>query len=530
MAGRQDPILRLVTAPDDFSRRCGAALADVFKALKSTSFYPEGHPLRAENLQHAHQSLVPLLNGKELLLVINRSGFSSADGGVMVDNNPMALALARELFIRRVQRLMLLADLSSSDLQAFLLLLAIEPQKIVTSGGIESLMAKQSIKTIWANEIDLPGIWEKLHALEGLEDTSASLEDVLAEAAPLPDEPERSLDALLFMLDRERDENRYLQLARALADKAESCKAAGTCVLLLPVVDFLLDQIADTGRTAIQREYALFTLEQIAGGKMTDFLILQLEERGNVDKESIYRLFRQLGGKIAYILIQRLCIANGLLVRKALATALVRIGSPALPALLAMLRDERWYVVRNMVAILGKLGCPECVGDLKSSAYHNDQRVRKETIRALMHIGGEEAEAVITRLLADRDTGIVRQAIVSLGIMKSQRGIQPLLEIVEERDIFLKSVTLKIEALQALGRIGSRRTTSHILDLLGKNYWFVWEKGEQLKIAAVAALGQLGDETALPALKSRAERGGSLGAACSEAIDNIERLAGEIYG
>jgi HEAT repeat protein len=528
MADRHDSILRLVTTPDDSSRRCGAALADVFKALKATSFYPKGHPLRAENLQHAHQLLVTLLNGKELLLVINRTGFSATDGGAKVDNNPMAQAFARELFIRRVQRLMFLADLSFNDLQAFLLLLTIDPQKIVAAGGIESLMAKQGIKTIWTNEIDLPGIQEKLRALEG--DTHDSLEDVLTEEAPpLPEETDRSIDELLVLLDKERDDNRYLQLARTLADKAESFKTDGAFATLLPVMVFLLGQNSDQERSAIQREYSLFTLEQIAGGKMTDFLIQQLEERGNADNESIYRVFMLLGGKIAYVLIQRLCIADGLLARKALATALVKIGSPALPALVSMLRDERWYVVRNMVGILGELRCQECVTDLKTTANHTDHRVRKETIRALMNVGGQEAEAVIIRLMADKDTSIVRQAVLSLGIMKSQQAIQPLLEIVEGRDLFLKSITLKIEALQALGRIGTRRATPHLLGLLTRSHWLAWKKDEQLKIAAATTLGQIGDEAALPALKARAERGGSLGMACAEAIDNIERLAGEIY-
>jgi len=46
-----------------------------------------------------------------------------------------------------------------------------------------------------------------------------------------------------------------------------------------------------------------------------------------------------------------------------------------------------------------------------------------------------------------------------------------------------------------------------------------------LKIAAATALGHLGDETALTLLKKIARRNTPLGSACSDAADNLERLA-----
>jgi HEAT repeat protein len=190
-----------------------------------------------------------------------------------------------------------------------------------------------------------------------------------------------------------------------------------------------------------------------------------------------------------------------------------------------MLQDERWYVVRNMVAILGEIGRRECVAAMKATANHDDQRVRKEAIRSLVKIGGKEAEAIIIGLLADRNQAIVRQSILSLGIMKSKSAMQPLIEIVAERELFLGSLDMKKEALQAIGRIGDRRAGAYLLELLESRHFVVWNRWEELKAHAAAALGQIGDESALPVLKKKAERGGLLGSACSEAVDNIERVA-----
>lgn len=525
-------ILKLVKPLDEAACQRGAALAYVYKALKAAIFYPKGHPLRAENLRHAHNSMLHTLDGRELLLVINRRGFAAIDGGAEIDGNQMAHALARELFNRRVQRIVFLEDLSLSDLQGFLFLLAIDPRRIIDHGGMESLMARRGIKTIWINEIDLSTIRRKRQALESTDSSIFSGDEELpfmeSQVASPPDPEEiaaLSLDALLERMALERDDNSYLQLARTLAAKAEEIKGAGAFPELLPALEGLLDQSALETKSAIQREYAIFTLEQVAEGKMTDFLISELENRELREPERVHRILRQLGEKVAYVIIQRLCIADGLFARKSLATALIKIGSAAVAPLVSMLQDERWYVVRNMVAILGEIGSGECVAAMKATANHDDQRVRKETIRSLVKIGGIGAEAIIIGLIADRDPGIARQSILSLGIMKSKPAMQPLIEIVADRDLFLGSLDMKKEALQAIGRIGDRRAVAYLLDLLESRHFVVWNRWKELKAHAAAALGQLGDESALPVLKKNAARGGRLGSVCSEAVDNIERVA-----
>jgi HEAT repeat protein len=524
-------------SPEEAARANAAALGDIFKALKTIGFYPDGHPLRRESLRQAHRSMAGILGDKELTLVITRSGFTTNDGGAAIENTPMVLSLAKELFLRRTQRLTFLADLTQEDLAAFLALLTLEPQKMAGSNGMENLLRKRGVRTIWANEISLSSIWAKREAMDrtedgvpdgGLEECPEG-EDTASVVAESVEEAELTIDALVDIMEGENDDNRYLNLARLVAMKAEQIKEKGEFAKLLPVSDALIRHAATDKRSVTQKEYAVYTLEQVAGGPATDFLLKLLEDRDWEEPEKVYRIVKHLGGKIVYPIIHRLCIADGLFARKALATALVRIGQPSLAPLVGMLRDERWYVVRNMVAIIGEIGSRECAGDLRTSLYHQDARVRKETIRTLVKLGGREAENLIIDLLADRDASIARQAILSLGIMKSQAAVQALVDIITARDLFLTSLPLKKEAIQALGRIGDRRATPVLLDILETQRWLAWNRWDELRVSAAAALGQLGDEGALPALKAFAGGSGQLGRTCSEAIDTIERLAAEIY-
>jgi HEAT repeat protein len=543
MSAGNDAGLKLVHPRTEPVRSLGAVLADLYKALRSVGFYPPGHPRRDKILETAHKSLQSWLADKELVLVITRAGFSVSDGGALVDGNQMSQALAGELFIRRIKRLTVLRDLSVTDLRSFLQLLSLDPHKLTASGAMAQEMMARGIRTIWSNEVDLSVIWDKRQAMDesgvalavdendgsnaaAAETEAVSFdEDGFLADYPLEEAPELLLDELIARMDKESDDKHYQQLARMLGAKAEQLKETARCAPLFSALEALMRHSSEETRSAVQKEYAIFTLEQMADGVMMDFLLQHLESSGTIEKERIYLLLKQLGAKVAYGIIQRLCLADGLLARKALATALLRIGPPAIPPLLAMLKDERWYVVRNMVAIIGEIGCRDCVNALRPAVYHPDQRVRKEAIRSLVKIGGKDVESLIVGLMDDRDEVIVRHAVLSLGLMKSTAAVQPLIQIMEKRDIFMKRLTMKINAIQGLGRIGDKRATPNLLKVLTAHDWLPWSRWDELKIAAAIALGQLGDEAALPLLKVKASGGGRLGTACSEAVDNIERVA-----
>jgi HEAT repeat protein len=534
MSSGNDTPLKLVKPADEGAHRRGSALGDMYKAIKAISFYPKGHPLRSETQSHAHQALLKVITGDGLVLVVSRSGFTTTDGGASVETNPMVQALGKDLFTRRVKRLTLLPDLSLRDLRIFLRLLTMEPQKIQATGGMESMMEKEGVLSIWANDLDLSHILEKRQSLEAeippeVRMDSGEEEEASVELPPVQEQVEMSFAELLQALDKERDDNAYLKLAGMLASKGEELKGNGEFMDIFPGFDLLQKQSEDERRSSMQREYAIFTIEQLASGKMTDFLLEQVTSREPKEQDQCHAILRLLGTKVAYVIIQRLCVADTLFTRKALATALVKIGTPALPALLTMLQDDRWYVVRNIVAILGEINDRTSLAELKKPAIHPDERVRKETIRSLVKIGGKDAETIIISLLHDKDPGIVQQAILSLGIMKSQMALPPLMDILLERDVFLKNIELKLGALQAIGRIGDKRATPHLITMLNATNWLAMGKGDELKIAAASALGQIGDEAALGPLKARASRSGRLGKTCAEAVDNIERLAEATY-
>jgi len=515
-----------------------AALHALAKAMKALNFYPPEHPLREETLAAAFSQLASLVREEELILLWSRDGCTVADRADLKSLSATAKALAREMLTRKLQRLIILPRFSRPDLKAFLAIVSADAATVYAGGGIEAEMMRSGITTIGANEVDL-SILKSLQAEQA--DTTEEEEFLPGgsteqeQAEPVEEDEEKEpldikfsllgMDILLGMLRAEKKEPQFLQVAREVIDAAEELKQQVAFEALLPAIEVLLDVYAEEQRPATQKEFIRYALEQITGGAMTAYLLDRIEER-SAENEAIFdRLCAVIGHSLAYPLIQRLCVAESLHARKAIAIALTRSGVAALPALIPMLKDERWYVVRNMVTILGEIGSVEAVSALQMVVRHPEPKVRKEIIKSLLKINSQGAEHTLISLIDDEDVDVVWQAIYSLGTIRSKAAVRPLLDIITASDAFLKELALKKNALAALGRIGDRQATAALMDLIASRGWLAPGRWQELKIATAAALGQLGDESAIPLLKKLARRNTPLGSACGDAADNLERLA-----
>ncbi len=528
----QENSLPPVTRLQDTDAALESVLVSLAKALKAITFYPAEHPQRNECIAAACKQLKLLLQEQEILLLWNREACTVGNRTALRSSSITAKSLAREMLTRKLQKLIILPELTENDLQAFLTLIANEANLIHEGGGIEAAMMRAGITTLGANEVDLAvlhNLQQKKEEKPDEESATLSPEEEMSQAAGSPDAPviddPEGIGALLSKLVIETEEQPYMQLVRAVLDAAEKLKRRESFSPLLNALKILLGELSSEARPDPQKEYVRYALEQITDGTMTTFLLDQLEQRVTGNEDLLDRLCAAIGKKLAYPLIQRLCIAESLHIRKIIAGALTRTGKNGVPAIITMLKDERWYVVRNMVTILGEIAAPDSLNALQITARHPEPKVRKEVIKSLLKISPQAADKTLIELLKDQDNDVVRQAIYSLGAIRSRAAVAPLLDIVSASDTFLKEISVKKQAIMSLGRIGDRQATSVLLDILSSRRWLAPGRWQEIKISAATALGQMGDESAIPLLKRFAEAGTPLGVACSDAADNLERLA-----
>ncbi len=540
-------------------RRRGAALAELHKALKAMGFYPAGHPLRTESLRLAFNALREAVGEEPLMLTVGKGGFAP-DGEAAVDDIPMAQALARELFIRRVRRLAFLSDLSLTDLESFLSLLSLDHRSIPSTGGMETLMAQRGITTIWANEIDLTAIGRKrqeiqdsfaaaghgplvgawqpgedfLNSVEESELDSAlsAISAAESHAEGAPEQQAATPEELINLMARESDDERYREFARIFAKECVRLQDSGEFERLLPLLELLLQQANDGGMGLARRGSALLAFDQAVGEGVLTFLVQRLEAQGDTEVDRLLPFFAELGFRATAPLAARLRCAEVARSLKNLASGLVAVGEDGVEPVLELLSDGRGPVVQTAAEILGEIGTVGCVAELRRCLGHHDEGVRREAFRSLVRIGGPEAEeAIIACLDTSRDPVLQHLAAVSLGALRSGRAVEPLLAVVTRGDLFLSTFSLKKVAIAALGKIGDRQAVPALAAVLGSRHWFSRRRGEELRYLAASALGQIGDPAALPLLSMLAAKGGRLGAACDAAAGAIEqRQGGESHG
>jgi HEAT repeat protein len=505
----------------------GDAVAEICKALKAASFYPDNHPLRNEIIQRAYSFLLETVNGRDLSLIITRNGLSSAEGQPPVENTLAAKTLARELFAREIQRLSFLPDLTLDNFEQFLSLLMTEPQKIISDGGMEKILRESGIRGIITNEIDITTVFTKKN-VSGPEPPEASGEAseyrepvTPAEYIPTDQMEDMEIGEIIGAMKKEEDDSRYGNLAALLLSKARIVKSQGLFKELVPVLLFLINQSSDTSRSRSQQACAQDVFEDLAEGTVTGYFLEQLKDRNFKSRETVYLILNRLGEKAAAPAIRSLINAGDIHSRKAIATVLVRVGIPAVPLLASYLKDPKWYVVRSMLTILGEIGCKDCLEELRPVIFHDDIRVRKEAVRCLTKIGGPESVNMLLDLLAGRDPSLVKQAVFSLGILKSEKAVDALMSIVRKRDLFLKTLPLKKEAIRAIGVIGSRKTLPWLMKFVGKRHLFAPGRWQELKISAIEAIALTDGETAFDFLMSMSAREGAIGKACRDALESI---------
>lgn len=516
------------------------ALGSVNRALRAWKFYPQGHPTRKTSIKQAHAAMLLMLDNNNLSLNCGRTDFSFPDGESLKDATRMSSSLSYELFIRRVQKITFLSDLYLEDLLDFLRILTIPPDAVQKAGGMDKLMTEHGIRTIWTNEFDLSILKSRRRDVEFAGKTPQGLDEVESGPGPVdgvdPEQavepvdeyhPDHQLQLLLGRLTVTTDEDLYLLLVRQAVACSDVLKMRREMASLCPLLELLASHANDPGRGENLREYARIGLEQLAvGEEFLAFLFDHLEQAESPSQEALVAILTVAGPAAINLAVEKMGATDNLAVRKMLSTLLVGLGEPAVPAILKLMGDKRWYIVRNLAAILGDIGTADAVPELQKCLLHSDIRVSKEAIRSLAKIGGREAEAAIIEVLHGNDPSLFPQVFASLGGMKSRKALVELMHIVCRGDLFLKDLSLKTDALGAIAMIGDRQVVPILAEILARGHIVVPRRWKQLKMAIAACLARLGDTRALPVLKRKAAGSGALSRACAEAVDTIERTGG----
>jgi len=198
---------------------------------------------------------------------------------------------------------------------------------------------------------------------------------------------------------------------------------------LAQLLDALEGGAADTAAAATVRA-------QIA----TAAAVQQIVARNPIDFKLLERLVPLVGAAAAPPLLDALAVAESRGARRGLLAQLAKMGAEIAPFVIARLDDSRWYVTRNLLALLEELGPPPAGFSAAPYMRHTDARVRWQDPRTLrlalgLAVALQACPDAAVPLLVNRATdrtlsGDLRAlAVRALGYTRAPAALETLLQI-----------------------------------------------------------------------------------------------------
>jgi hypothetical protein len=139
--------------------------------------------------------------------------------------------------------------------------------------------------------------------------------------------------------------------------------------------------------------------------------------------------------------------------RRRILDLLVSLGPVIAAPATELLSDDRWYVVRNMIVLLQRVGDASALPAVRRCAEHYDLRVRLEAIKWLLAYDPEVPRDLLEKAIHDPDPKLAEAAVALAGSYGIKEAVGPLLKIVEGLDLMGKRRSLRVKALKALGEL-----------------------------------------------------------------------------
>ncbi len=170
-----------------------------------------------------------------------------------------------------------------------------------------------------------------------------------------------------------------------------------------------------------------------------------------IDAEVLDKILLRIGSDAVEPMLDVLSESDSQQTRRVLMDRIVRLGPSAAPAVVARLEDSRWFVQRNMLAILARLPELPQQFDVVGLLSHDDARVRRQAVELALQVPAAR-ERALAAALTDSDDRIVRIAL------DSAAGSIPdtVLPLVVKRAVDGSTEEQRLSAVRALANTGRK--------------------------------------------------------------------------
>ncbi len=465
-------------------------LVDLAKGFALSEFYPLKHPTLVQGIQKLDGAFQA--RPDESRVEVHSSTLSLAGEGT-ARRSPHVERFAARLNEHGVRSLVFRREVGSDSISRFLSACTLPPRVAKAAGGFVAVLeaagaARLAVDGHWVQPAPQSAAAERAESGISLWSAHDMYQQVQFSAMRVEKEDTAELRR---MLHEGRDSERVEALQR-LEFVAQYCVQRGDMDRALALLDELRGD-AEQLRNPVTRGAVMLAMHRTATHAIINELVLRLgRARTEAERAAHRSTLLHLGADVVTALVRELTAATDLSARRAYRDTLVALDAVGVPLLEDMVGDQRWFVVRNIVGILGEIRSADALMHFARTILHTDARVRRETILALSKHGDEQAVPLLVKGLADPEASLRAAAALGLGLTKSAAATLPLLKrLGEETD-----VEATVEIIRALGRIGDPRALPVLTERASAGGFFS-RTPVAVRVEAVRALRDLGGDRAL---------------------------------
>lgn len=513
----------------DHERAADVATA-LYRAYRAVRFYPAHHPVAAQTLERLTDTLALALSDGPLRFDVREKALLHDDVIVFGADDPRD-SLAHVMFIDGIRSLTFHPGIEPDETESLVQALAqaqgadrdeqdlatilweldlphldyrvVDPlleaetwegkgevvgriREDITSRitSLETLDLGQGLEP----ELDPGGAAEETQLLSGMlalpeeldhvETALAQEPDILAEfldvlsevlaSAPAALEVESAAHAISDVLHSYLEWREYEALVRAVRRLRDLQEAA-------PQRKVVVEEILAALATPDALRRAVYDLDGAHPERMADLeeLLYLLKDR---TYPTLVELLTEAGGKAS-----RKCILN----------VCTRGDGVPVEYIAPRLSDPRWYVVRNMVLLLGSLGSRDSLPHLERALDHHDERVRREAVRGIASLGGPRSAHLLTSCLADPASSVRILAARSLPRVSRDEAAAALLAQVTGRDLQNREIAEINTLFDSLAEVADESALASLDEIWSARSYFR-SRPIAVRAGALRVIGRIG--------------------------------------
>jgi HEAT repeat protein len=233
-----------------------------------------------------------------------------------------------------------------------------------------------------------------------------------------------------------------------------------------------------------------------------------LDQQDDAGIEAFLGLASEFGPAAADWLMQVLAESQQKRVRLPLSRAIAELVRDNPECIVPWMSDERWYVVRNVVHILGWIGGDEVVGYLRAVNAHAEPRVRREIVAALSGASPANARPILLSMLTGAESRVFTTVLHQLALDADPAVTERLVALLRDEEFARRSDDERRAVFLALAGQGDAALIA-LEDQLALGGLF--DRGLDPHWQAVArCIARIGTPAALAALErgTRSRKGG----------------------